>query len=293
MKGHGRAMQTIEQHLRASVEALTRTERQLALHIVRGYPVAALGSITALARAAEVSTPTVVRLVQKLGFKGYPDFQAAIRAELEERLISPLVKHDRWAGSVPQTHILNRFADAVVGNLQATLGQIDMADFDAAAALMADPGRQVFATGGRITHAMADYFVTHMQVIRPGVSLIADMSNAWPPVMIDMKPGDVLLALDIRRYENNVLQLVEMAADQGAEVVLITDQWVSPAAQHARFRFSAHIEAPSAWDSTVSIQVLIETLMAAVQSLTWETTQSRMKRLEELYARSRFFRRAR
>ena len=173
------------------------------------------------------------------------------------------------------------------------LGQIDMADFDAAAALMADPGRQVFATGGRITHAMADYFVTHMQVIRPGVSLIADMSNAWPPVMIDMKPGDVLLALDIRRYENNVLQLVEMAADQGAEVVLITDQWVSPAAQHARFRFSAHIEAPSAWDSTVSIQVLIETLMAAVQSLTWETTQSRMKRLEELYARSRFFRRAR
>ena len=128
MKGHGRAMQTIEQHLRASVEALTRTERQLALHIVRGYPVAALGSITALAKAAEVSTPTVVRLVQKLGFKGYPDFQAAIRAELEERLISPLVKHDRWAGSVPQTHILNRFADAVVGNLQATLGQIDMAD---------------------------------------------------------------------------------------------------------------------------------------------------------------------
>ena len=84
MKGHGRAMQTIEQHLRASVEALTRTERQLALHIVRGYPVAALGSITALAKAAEVSTPTVVRLVQKLGFKGYPDFQAAIRAELAQ-----------------------------------------------------------------------------------------------------------------------------------------------------------------------------------------------------------------
>lgn len=286
-------MQTIEQQLRASVETLTRTERQLALHIVRGYPVAALGSITALAKGAEVSTPTVVRLVQKLGFKGYPDFQSAIRAELEERLVSPLVKHDRWAGSVPQTHILNRFADAVVGNLQATLSQIDMADFDAAAALMADPARQVFATGGRITHAMADYFVTHMRVIRPQVSLIADMSNAWPPAMIDMKPGDVLLALDIRRYENNVLQLVEMAADQGAEVVLITDQWVSPAAQHAKLRFSAHIEAPSAWDSTVAIQVLIETLMAAVQTLTWETTQARMKRLEELYARSRFFRRAR
>ena len=108
-----------------------------------------------------------------------------------------------------------------------------------------------------------------------------------------MSPGDVLLAFDIRRYENNVLQLVEIASDQGAEVVLVTDQWVSPAAARARYRLSAHIEVPSAWDSTVAIQILVETLLAAVQTLTWEDTQARMKRLEELYAKSRFFRRLR
>lgn len=285
------ASQTIEQQIRTAFDSLTRAERQLASHITRNYPVAALGSITTLARGAEVSTPTVVRLVQKLGFRGYPDFQAGLRAELEERLISPLVKHDRWAGGVPDTHILNRFADAVLGNLQATLAQIDHAEFDAAAALLAEKRRKVYAMGGRITHAMADYFVTHMKVIRQGVTLISDMSNTWPPALIDLAPGDVLLAFDIRRYENNVLQVVEMARDQGAEVVLITDQWVSPAAAHARFRLSAHVEAPSAWDSTVAILVLVETLLAAVQSLTWDETQARMKRLEELYARSRFFRR--
>lgn len=287
------ALPTIEQQIRIAFESLTRAERQLAQHIARNYPVAALGSITALAKAAEVSTPTVVRLVQKLGFKGYTDFQASIRLEVEERLVSPLTKHDRWAEGVPDTHILNRFADAVVGNLQATLGQIDHADFDAIAGLLADKDRKVFAMGGRITHTMADYFVTHMRVIRPGVALISAMSNAWPPALIDMSPGDVLLAFDIRRYENNVLQLVEIASDQGAEVVLVTDQWVSPAAARARYRLSAHIEVPSAWDSTVAIQILVETLLAAVQTLTWEDTQARMKRLEELYAKSRFFRRLR
>jgi DNA-binding MurR/RpiR family transcriptional regulator len=285
------AIQTIEQQIRAAFGTLTRAERQLASHLTRNYPVAALGSITALAKAAEVSTPTVMRLVQKLGFRGYPDFQAAIRGEVEERLLSPLTKHDRWAQDAPDTHILNRFADAVVGNLQATLAQIDHAEFDAVARLMSERTHKVYAMGGRITHAMADYFVTHMRVIRPDVALISDMSNAWPPALIDMAPGDVLLAFDIRRYENNVLQLVEMAADQGAEVVLVTDQWVSPAAARARYRLSAHVEVPSAWDSTVAIQVLVETLLAAVQSLTWEETQARMKRLEELYARSRFFRR--
>ncbi|SPH24546.1 HTH-type transcriptional regulator HexR [Defluviimonas aquaemixtae] len=286
------AARTVEQQIKARFDELTRAERQLASHIVRHYPVAALASITALAKAAEVSTPTVVRLVQKLGYRGYPDFQIVVRAEVEERLISPIAKHDRWAEGAPDTHVLNRFADAVVGNLHATLSQIDHAEFDSVARLLADRRRKIYAMGGRITHAMADYFVTHMKVIRRDVTLISDMSNAWPPALIDMAAGDVLLAFDIRRYENNVLSLVEMAADQGAEVVLITDQWVSPAAERARYRFSAHIEAPSAWDSTVAIQVLVETLMAAVQSLTWEETQARMNRLEELYARARFFRRS-
>ncbi|MCX8508283.1 MAG: MurR/RpiR family transcriptional regulator, partial [Rhodobacteraceae bacterium] len=244
------ATQTIEQQIKTAFDGLTRAERQLASHIMRNYPVAALGSITALAKGADVSTPTVVRLTQKMGFKGYPDFQSVVRGEVEERLISPLAKHDRWAEGVPQTHMLNRFADAVMGNLQATLAQIDHAEFDAIASLMADPARKIYATGGRITHALAEYFVTHMNVTRPGVRLLDDRGNAWPPALIDMEPGDVLLVLDIRRYENSVLQLAEMAADQGAEVVLITDQWVSPAATFARHRLSAHVEAPSAWDST-------------------------------------------
>ncbi|MFT4149183.1 MAG: MurR/RpiR family transcriptional regulator [Paracoccaceae bacterium] len=283
----------MEDALRAALPDLTRAERQLATHVLRHFPVAALGSITALAKAAEVSTPTVVRLVQKLGYKGYPDYQSALRSEVEAMLISPLAKHDRWAGGVPDSHILNRFADAVVANLSATLGQIDHAEFDAAARLLADPARAVFAMGGRITHAMADYFVSLMQVVRPEVTLLSDMSNTWPPALVDMKPGDVLLVFDIRRYENSVLQLVELAAEQGAEVVLITDRWVSPAAQHARHTFAAHVEAPSAWDSTVSVLVLVETLLAAVQDLAWDVTEARMKRMESLYDRSRFFRRYR
>jgi DNA-binding MurR/RpiR family transcriptional regulator len=284
---------TLDDQLRAALPDLTRAERQLATHILSHYPVAALGSITQLAKAALVSTPTVVRLAQKLGYKGYPDFQNSLRAEVETMLVSPLAKHDRWAGGVPDTHILNRFADAVVSNLQATLGQIDHAEFDAAASLLADPARRVFAMGGRITHAMADYFTSLMKVVRPEVTLLSDSSSTWPPALLDMSQGDVLLVFDIRRYENAVLQVAEMAKEQGAEIILITDRWVSPAAAHARHTLCCHIEAPSAWDSNVSLMVLVETLLAAVQGLTWEVTETRMKRMEDLYARTRFFRRYR
>ena len=285
--------QTLDDQLRAALPDLTRAERQLATHVLSHYPVSALGSITLLAKAAEVSTPTVVRLAQKLGYKGYPDLQNALRGEVEAMLESPLAKHDRWAGGVPDTHMLNRFADAVMANLQSTLGQIDHAEFDAAAGLLADPGRRIFAMGGRITHALADYFTSLMKVVRTDVTLLSNNSTTWPPTLLDMRPGDVLLVFDIRRYENAVLQLAEMAKEQGAEIILITDRWVSPAATHARHTLACHIEAPSAWDSNVSLMVLVETLLASVQDLTWDVTEGRMKRLEHLYDRTRFFRRHR
>ena len=284
---------TLDDQLRAALAGLTPAERKLATHLLAHYPVAALGSITQLARAAMVSTPTVVRLVQKMGFKGYPVFQAALRGEVEAMLVTPLTKHDHLAGSVPDGHILNRFAEAVVANMQATLNQIDHAAFDAAAALLADPGRRVFAVGGRITHAVADYFASLMKVVRPEVTLLSDNSATWPPALLDMEPGDVLVVFDIRRYENVVLQLAEMAREQGAEIVLVTDRWVSPAAEYATHCFACHIEAPSAWDSIATPMLLVETLLSAVQDLTWGVTEGRMKRLEELYGRTRFFRRHR
>lgn len=281
--------ETIESRLRADFAGLTKAERHLAAHLMRHYPVAALGSITALAKAAEVSSPTVLRLIHKLGFRGYPEFQAQVHAEVEARLATPLAKQDRWTQGVPDSHILNRFADAVLGNLQATLARIDHGEFDACAARIADPGRQIFVTGGRITHALAAYFVTQMQAARPAVTLVPARADAWPPALLDMKPGDLLIVFDIRRYENSVLQLAEAACAQGVEVALFTDSWMSPVAAHARYRFAVDIEVPSAWDSTMALQLLVETLIADAQTRGWQDTRARLQRLESLYRQSGMF----
>ena len=52
---------TIEGRLRTALPDLTRAERQLVTHILRNYPVSALGSITALAQAAEPLVPQAVQ----------------------------------------------------------------------------------------------------------------------------------------------------------------------------------------------------------------------------------------
>jgi DNA-binding MurR/RpiR family transcriptional regulator len=282
---------TLDDRLRAAKPDLTPAESRLTDHLLGHYPVAALGSITALAAGASVSKPTVVRLVQKLGFRGYTDFQAHLRLEVEGMLASPLTKHEKWAGRAPQAHILNRFADQVMANLHATLRDMNPADFDEAANLMADRARKVYVLGGRITHALAQYLANLLRVVRSDVVLLSDLSNSWPPALLDMQAGDVLVIFDIRRYENSVFQIAELAREQGAEVILITDRWGSPARAQARITLGCHIEAPSAWDSSVTLMVLIETLLAAIQEASWHPTEDRLRKLESLYDRVSLFRR--
>jgi len=285
-----------ETRLRTALPGLTRAERQLAAHILGNYPVAVLGPVAALARRAGVSAPTVVRLVQKLGYSGYPEFQEKLHEEVGDKLASPLTRHEKSARSAaagPAGHVLDRFAAAVMANLGATLNQIDRAEFDAIAALLADPGRRVALLGGRLTHPVAAYLATALQGVRAGVTLMSTLPNTWPPVLVDMGPGDVLVAFDIRRYEGSVGQVVELARERGVEVVLVTDRWVSPAAAHAGHILPCHIEAPSAWDSLTAPLTLAEALLAAVQARTWPEAAGRLQQLESLYARAPIFRRAR
>jgi len=280
---------TVAERIRSKFERLTRAERQLANAIMENYPVSGLGSITIIAEASDVSTPTVVRMAKKLGFAGFPQMQAALRKELEATLSSPITKHNLWAQNAPDTHILNRFADAVMENMRQTLRQIDPKVFNAVTELLSDRNRAVHVVGGRITRSLADYFFTHMQVIRSNLTLVASNSNSWPHYVLNMNEGDVLVAFDIRRYEHNISRLAKMAAEKGVTLILFTDQWGSPAAKYATYSFHSRIEAPSAWDSSVVTLFIVESVIAAVETLNWTETRDRMNTLEELFDQTRMF----
>jgi DNA-binding MurR/RpiR family transcriptional regulator len=281
---------TAQETINKIYDSLTRAERQLAGVILENYPMSGMGSITRLAEKASVSTPTVARMVQKLGYSGFPEFQDALRQEVEARFSNPIAKHESWAQSAPEAHILNRFTDAVMGNIRQTLANIDSDQFDALTALLADEKRALYITGGRITHALSEYLHLHMQVIRARVRHIRGTSNAWPHDLLDMSEGDVVLIYDIRRYENSTLRLAEIAKTRGAKIALITDQWQSPISQYADVSLKCRIEAPSAWDSTIAMMLLSETLIAAVQEARWDQTESRMHTLEDMFDQTKIFR---
>jgi DNA-binding MurR/RpiR family transcriptional regulator len=281
---------TIADRLQRDMAGLTRAERQLAHSILDDYPVSGLGPLADLAAAAGVSGPTVARMVRKLGFAGHAEFQAELREELRAQRRTPVARHAAWAGAAPSDHVLNRFTEAATGGIRASLARIDPGEFDAACALMADPGRRVCVAGGRITHTVAEYLFLHLQMIRAGVVQVQTAGGSWTHSLLDADERDVFVLFDMRRYETSTLRLAEMARERGARILLVTDQWRSPVGGLADLTFALRTTVPSAWDSAVPTLLLVEAFIAALQDRDWPETRDRMKRLERMFDRTGLFR---
>ncbi len=280
---------TISELIRSRYSDLTRKERKFADTLMANYPVAGLASITEVAANANISTPTVLRTAKKLGFKGFPGFQAALRKELKQTLANPIVKHERWANAAPEEHILNQFAIATMENLSSSLRQIDHHTFDKVSELLADENRKIAIVGGRLSHSVADYLATHLQVLRDDVTLLSSSPSRWPHHLLNLSKGDVLVLFDVRRYEANLSDLAKLAEQRGIKIVLFTDQWMSPVSTRAAHTLAVRIEVPSGWDSAVVTLFIVEALVAAVETHRWPQTRARMKDLEKLFDDTRRF----
>ena len=280
----------VKQLIQDNTDILTQSERQLASILLQDYPIGGLQSITKLAASAKVSTPTVIRMARKLGFDGFPALQDALREEVAAQIKKPISKRDAWMADASTEHPLYRFADAVASNLRHTLDRTDTAKFDAVAQILADTGCHIYVAGGRITRSTADYLFNHLQIIRPKVTQLGNSPNIWPQHLLDMDDRSVLVLFDIRRYESDLEKLASLASARGSKVVLFTDQWGSPVARTADYTFNALVEAPSSWDSTIAVVLIVEALIAEVQNARWDESKERIEELEAMFNSTKLFR---
>ena len=59
----------------------------------------------------------------------------------------------------------------------------------------------------------------------------------------------------------------------GAEIVLVTDQWISPLSRQAKHVLACRVAAPSRWNSSVVLLAVVEALTAAVNRAAWRIRQ--------------------
>jgi DNA-binding MurR/RpiR family transcriptional regulator len=263
---------------------LSPAERKLARVLLASYPIAGLESVARFAERAGVSPPTVTRFITKLGFRGYPEFQEALRQEVQARLSSPLARYHDGEPAQPAASAVGEALDASRHNLQATLDLISHHDVDELVELLCDVRRQVLVLGGRLSGPTARYFANQLHLLRPGIGAVDADRTAAAQQLLDLRKGDLLVVFDYRRYQADTIESARLAADQGVNVVLFTDPWLSPASAFARQVIVTSVETVGPFDSLVGATAVLEAVVVAVLRRLGPRAESRMKSLERLSA---------
>ncbi|MFA3920595.1 MurR/RpiR family transcriptional regulator [Ruegeria hyattellae] len=256
-------------------QSMTPSERKLTAVLLSDYPFAGLASIQELAERAEVSPPSISRFVTKIGLSGYAEMQRSLIAEMKDGDRSPVEIHA--TGKQIEGGYLSGFLSRAVGQMQSAGAAITEGQFNRICALFADPKRNIYALGGRISDTIAQHLSFHLRQARAGVFHIPRDPERWPEYLLRMKPGDVLFLVDFRRYQPNLRRLAKQAADRKAQVVLMTDKWMSPANKYATEVLAVPIEISTIWDSYAAALAVTEAMATHVAEEDWEATRQRIE----------------
>jgi DNA-binding MurR/RpiR family transcriptional regulator len=266
---------------------LTPAEAKIAEVLLGDYPVAGLGTATALAKRAGVSDPSVIRMVSKLGFDGFAAFQKRLLEEVESGLRSPLMMMEtkrpaRAPGrSVEETYIRSA-ANAVEAAAAMTLPQT----YGRAVQLIMEARGRVLLLGGRFSRHIAGMLAGYLKQFRSGVIDVPPLAAESFDLLLDAGPRDTLVVFDHRRYQTDVIRFAEQAAERGTQLVLFTDVWRSPIAEHAKVIIVAPLEANSPYDSLAPAVAQMEALVARIVADESNKSGARIEALERIRARN-------
>ncbi|MBG6134085.1 MurR/RpiR family transcriptional regulator [Longispora fulva] len=216
----------VQAHLAEVYATLPHGEQAVARVLLDDHPFAALGSLRTLAERAGVSAPTASRLVARLGFASFADFQATVRAAARDHDRSRL--HE-FVTRLPDAHSA---AEDLRAGLNGTLAAMTEQLLSASATLLAEAGH-VWGVGGPLSGLAAEYLVRQLSALRPGVRAVPDPTSERVRVLLDLGPTDLIVAYDFRRYSPSTAVFVRTARTRRARLLLITDAWESPLAEEA------------------------------------------------------------
>ncbi len=291
-RGRSAAAEPVPDHVAASVatrirqamEAMTPAERKVGRTILAKYPMVGLGTVAELAAEAHVSNPTVVRFASKLGFSGHSELQASLRQEVAERFRSPLSRYGEARAELSLGSRLEVALETFRNGLDETFGSLAATEVDSAVALLAEPKRRILCIGGRYSRVLAEALRADLHLLRPNTTVYQGDSQGIAEALLDMRKGDVLVLFDFRRYQPDMARAARLAADNGAKVVLVTDPWMSPAAEHADHVLAASVGGLSPLGSMVGGLALVETLILGLIERLGDRPQARLQRFDELQA---------
>jgi DNA-binding MurR/RpiR family transcriptional regulator len=160
-----------------------------------------------LAEACEVSEATVVRFVATMGYKGYSDFQDALKDFINTGLSLPDRVNLKGIDE-PGLDRLHRGVLEELNNLKFLYENIDVERMNQFITHM-DTSPFIYVTGSRLSYTFAYYLGWSLTKVRKGIQILKGSDSTT-------------------RYPNELIKLSKMIRRCGHTLLVLTDSSISP-----------------------------------------------------------------
>ncbi len=84
---------------------------------------------------------------------------------------------------------------------------ISAGQFERVCQLLSDDKRGLYLIGGRMSDPIVQYLSRHLRQYRANVFHLPSDPEVWPEYLLRMRPKDILVTIDFRRYQKSLADL--------------------------------------------------------------------------------------
>ena len=224
-------------------DEMSKSYQKIALYLTQNPNDVAVKSVNSIGDISGVHASSFVRFAQALGYDGFKELQSLFQKRLStaapgfEARVKALETELGGRADQSEYGFMQDLVVRDIASLQDLLNGIDPDRLSEAVDLLEQA--DVIYLLGQLRSApvveLLRYILTMLGkrcvLLDPGGGLATHMARA-------MRTTDLLFAVSFRFYANEVVNVVEEAAQRGVPIVAISDSTLSPLAKSARVLFA-------------------------------------------------------
>ncbi len=269
-------------------DSLSPKQAQLAEYLINNYKTAAFQTIAQIAREANVSEATVVRLATFLNYSGFPemleDLQAVVQHELEA---FDTIRHTYKGDELKQLNILETVVNNDQRNINRLLESIDIQDIETVVDTICRSDK-VYIIGSYSSGYLAQYFGYNLAKVKKQVSVLSRDSTDAYNYYLSCDSRTAVFIFSFPRYPKKMQLLGEAFKKKGATVIGISDSILSPLKAAATYLLAIPQQYTSFSDPGCSVMLLLQAIIMEYISRDPEQAEACLQEFDDYVEQIKF-----
>lgn len=249
---------------------LTKTQHFIGEYILDNSADVCFMTSTEIANTLSVSESSVIRFSRSLGFIGFSEFQKFLRkgyqdkvSDISSSITSPAEKFRSRSKLGKDSKFLQKHFKNVADHLEEIFIQNSVSTFHEAATKIIESNHK-YILASRANQGLGNFFYLYLTQMLNDVDFISMGAMSPFDHLCHISSEDCLIAFSFPRYSNTDDLALQMAADAGATIIVITDKPSASLAKYATILFTVRCDSNPFFNSFIGPQFVSEALLDTI-----------------------------